>query len=261
MDSWDKFYQMGLPNEKSDFKLDSGFSKTEWKNTIIPPVEIPADSEELNFTSEGIFYKGQRVILYIRDQVHYLGYETEYKFHITCCVTLKSMIKQNRYNKYVVTNDTNGIFKVNFIIDNKPVEKEIKLNVCKHCLKNLNWKGYKKSYGNAAKLIYKNFSLEEFFKTVNEDNQKNFLILPEHTAESAPLNVYPETWAKISKLLRTENGYICSDCHKKITDTKNLHVHHRNGIKNDCSRSNLEVLCAECHQKRHNHKFFGGKNF
>ncbi|WP_369684361.1 HNH endonuclease [Selenomonas ruminantium] len=45
----------------------------------------------------------------------------------------------------------------------------------------------------------------------------------------------------------------CSRCQRQFSyeDRKYLHVHHRNGKKNDCRRSNLVVLCASCHQKEH----------
>ncbi len=255
---------MGISeNEKSNFQFSLEL-KTAWRDVIIPPTEIAADDENFIWTDDGVFYKGRRVILYIRDQAQYYGYfnkdiKSEYKFHITGCQTLRGAIKKHQYEKYVVSNDTSGNFKVNIIRDNLPIEIETELHVCKFCLKKLNWKNYNKIYSDKQKeIIYKNFSIEEFFKTVSNDNQTNFSIIPEYTAKTAPLNIYPENWALISKVIRTERGYICEDCHRKI-NPPNLHVHHRNGLKNDCSRSNLEVLCADCHQKRHNHKILGSK--
>ena len=260
---------MGISdNEKSAFKFSMKFSELDWKKPLPPEVEISRNEdgelpEEFIFTDDGFFYKGHRVILYIRDQPQYFKENTitEYKFHLTNCATLKRMKTQNRYGKYVVSESTSGVFKVNYIRNNEVIAVEKKLHVCKDCLSKLNWKNYKKFYGTPKVKIYENFSLEEFFKTVDNDNQRNFLFLPDYTAETAPLNVYPPNWAVISKLLRTEAGFICSDCHRKIFDIKNLHVHHRNSIKSDCSRSNLEVLCAECHQKRHSHNILGGRNF
>lgn len=261
MDSWDKFYQMGLPKEKSSFRLDGEFSKIDWRKPLPPEVEITPDEsgelpEEFIFTDDGFFYQGHRVILYIRDQAQYFKENkiTEYKFHLTNCATLKRMKTQNRYGKYVVSESTSGVFKVNYIRDNQVIAVEKSMHVCKDCLSRLNWKNYKKFYGTPKVKIYENFSLEEFFRVMNNDNKRNFDILPDYTDIIAPPNVYPPNWAIISKVLRTESGFICSDCRRKIYDIKNLHVHHVNGIKSDCSRSNLEVLCAPCHQKRHSHK-------
>jgi len=43
-------------------------------------------------------------------------------------------------------------------------------------------------------------------------------------------------------------------CGKRILRASGLHVHHKNGRKNYCDESNLVVLCADCHQAKHNHK-------
>lgn len=252
--------KMGIAtNEKSNFSTNIQFKKTVWSDPEIDEVEISADDEDLIFTDDGIYYQGRRVILYIRDVQNYFGYETqEPKFHITFCQTLKRMSTQGKSEKYVVSILTDGKFKLNYIANNviqKTVEKN--LEVCKHCLRMLNWKNYKNVSEQQKKIIFENFSLEEYFKSVNGDNEKNFSNLPDYTEETAPPNIYPENWKKISKMLRTEAGYICSDCGKKIFEPSKLHVHHINGVKQDCFRSNLEVLCADCHQKRHNHKIFG----
>lgn len=256
--------KMGIStNEKSNFSTNIQFIKTVWADPEIDEVEISADDEDLIFTDNGIYYQGRRVILYIRDIQSYLGYETqEPKFHITFCQTLKRMSVQGKSEKYVVAIRTDGKFKLNYIANNviqKTVEKN--LDVCKHCLRTLNWKNYKNVSEQQKKIIFKNFSIEEFFQSVDDDNQKNFSNLPEYTEETAPPNIYPENWKKISKMLRTEAGYICSDCGKKILESGKLHVHHINGFKQDCFRSNLEVLCADCHQKRHGHKILGTSKF
>jgi len=142
---------MNLPKEKSDFSLDIKFSKPEWK---ITKKEISADDENFIPTEEGFFYKGRRVILYINEQSQHFG--NEYKFHLTACATLKSMLAKNLYERYVVS------------------ETETNLHVCKNCLHKLNWKNYKNVSAFNKNIIYQNFSIEEFFASVNNDNQKNF---------------------------------------------------------------------------------------
>ena len=168
------------------------------------------------------------------------------------------MSTQGKSEKYVVSIRTDGIFKLNYT-NGKKILKTVKkkLDICRHCLQKINWKNYKFVSEREKKIIFKNFSIEEYFQTVNDDNSKNFSTLPDYDEETAPPNIYPENWKIISKMLRTEAGYICSDCGKKILEPGKLHVHHRNSIKQDCFRSNLQVLCADCHQKRHNHKIPG----
>ena len=269
MNSMKKLRQlMNLQKEKSDFKVEGGISKPDFRKVLLPDVEIFPDGkgefpEEFIITDDGIYHNGRRVILYIRDQAQYFVEDRnfEYKFHVAGCMTLKAMINKKHYAKYVLKREINNIFKVNLIINNESVEKEMELHICKNCLSKLNWKGYKKASAAAKNFIYENFSIEEFFDSVNNDNQKNFEVTPEYTDATAPLNVYPPNWAVISKVIRTEAGYICDECGKIFPDGRGLHVHHRNTIKSDCSRANLEVLCAACHQKKHNHKIWGGQNF
>lgn len=173
LESWDKFYKMGLSKEKSDFSLDFEFKKIIWQNST--DIEVSADDKNFTSTKSGIFYNGQRVILYIRDQIQYFEDKTtQYKFHIIGCSTLKSMMTQKRYEKYVVTNDTSGIFKVHYIRNNNIVEAETRLHVCKNCLNMLNWKGYKRASAANRLKIYENFSIEEFFRSFENDNKKNW---------------------------------------------------------------------------------------
>ena len=230
-----------------EFKLIKKLMKLPDEDKTGFTMDIRADDPNLEISSEGITYKGRRVILYIRDKAQYGDKISEYKFHLVDCATLKAMRKQNRYDKYVVSTSTTGIFRVNRIINNRKTEVDEKLHVCKNCLRRLNQQGYN--------FIYENFSIEEFFKVMNGDNSINFSYLPDENDLTAPTNVYPDNWNEISRRLKEKYNYTCQECHRNFSDCKfRLHVHHKNGLKNDCRESNLEVLCYDCHQAKHNHK-------
>ena len=230
-----------------EFKLIKKLMGISDNDKTIFTIEISVDDPNLEISSGGITYRGRRVILYIRDQVQYGEKKSEYKFHILDCATLKSMRKQNRYDKYVVSRETTGKFKVNLIINNRKTEIEEELHVCKHCLRRLNQQGYN--------FTYENFSIEEFFRFMNEDNSGNFSYLPRENDLTAPTNVYPEDWREISRSFKKKYNYTCQECGRNFSHDKYfLHVHHKNGLKWDCRESNLEVLCYDCHQAKHNHK-------
>ena len=96
--------------------------------------------DEIEFMDDGTFeYKGQKVLVYIRDQKFNPQYgEREYKYHISNCDTIQEYIDHNRFNRYVVSTRTDGRFIINvkdsrskeFIKQNEIVE----LSVCKNCL-------------------------------------------------------------------------------------------------------------------------------
>ena len=224
-------------------------------------IVIDANDPNLKITPSGYTYKGRRVILYIRDQPQYFHNQGSYKFHLIDCQTLSRMKTQGYYGKYVISTETSGIFTVTKIINGKKFDVEEKLEVCKHCLQKLNWNSYNSAHKTKKNFICKNFSIEDFFEFVNEDNQLNFSDIPEYTDKTAPLNDYPKNWSEISLDMKKKYNYTCQECHKNFSNFKNrtqlLEVHHLNGLKYDCREENLQVLCADCHQKRHSHKISG----
>lgn len=238
-----------------DFNMGKVFSQTDWQD---PPlregITIPADDDSVEYKSNGIFYAGKRVLLYIRDQ-SYQYYKSEnsgYKFHIADCRTLLDMRQKKRYSRYVVSNDTSGIVRINLIENNKVVEKKnVKMCVCKNCLQVLDWKKYSQANKIEKNLIYENFSLEEFFAYYKNGNEGSFATMPMQSSDNAPINRYPDDWQELSKRLRHLNNDRCTKCGRIIKEAGKLHVHHINGNKYDNNLSNLLVLCANCHQKEH----------
>lgn len=209
-------------------------------------IEIGPDNIE--FTSGLLSVQGRHVLLYIKDHSYGDNFNRALKngkegnkFHVAHCKVLESMIKKGRYQRYVATNRITG----DFLIQGAQGQTgHARLWVCQMCLRHLNYKGsryHKKSAHNAM-----HFNLKEFFSTYSS----MFQYSPTYT--SIDDVGYANNWTEISRKVREEAAYICEKCSLDLKDHQDLcHVHHINGAKQDNSRQNLQVLCADCHRKEH----------
>lgn len=200
-------------------------------------------------------YKGQRVLVYIRDVNHYQNTTNPSlpRFHVSFCKKLEEMKNGGRLQRYVVANRDDGYFNIN--INNRGAEW-IELDVCQFCLDNLSWKGFSfnKMQAQRRQAIVSEFTINAFFKKYPKTL---FTIKPAHNSDTAPVNDYTHDWAEVSERLKREHSYQCQSSVCQLTllgdDRKYLHVHHINGIKYDNGRSNLKVLCIRCHAKEPYH--------
>ena len=213
------------------------------------PVEgLDVDEYEIKVHSDStLLYKEKRVLVHIRDA---MGHEP--RFHLSNCLTLVEMRRAGKFEKYVVSERDDGYFHVRF---NAGSLEQRKLSVCQNCLDALSWNGF--SLGDERNYRYnvvKSFSIKDFFKKYPSSLHPS---LPKHGVQSAPLNDYPENWALISSELKRQLGYFCQSCNSVVGEInkKYLHVHHINGLKNDCRSENLLCLCISCHadQPMHQH--------
>lgn len=200
-------------------------------------------------------YQGRQVLLYIKDHSYGDNFNKAImrpgegnRFHVADCSTLESMRSRRRFERYVVTNNVSGEFK----ISNGSQEGLAQLRVCQNCLKMLNYKGSKgdfaKSKENAAE-----FDLSEFFATYSSF----FMSMPKGRDDD--LVSYTLDWAEVSRKYRESKNYTCNKCAVYLGQQSQLcHVHHINGVKSDNHTKNLEVLCADCHRKEHiDHMYVG----
>lgn len=253
-------------NMNIDNKLivDKNFGKfsfnTDWETIEISGITITPSDKNFRVENNELYFKNTKVLLYIRDQAMYgqpedilKNYKSGYKFHLSWCKTLQSMFNSGKYEKYVVSTRQDDVLLVRAIgSNNKVYESEQKLHVCRYCLSTLNYKGYRYATKAQKDKIYNEFSLKEFFNVQNSDY--SFHDMPKHDEYSAKTNIYPDNWEHVSELHRKLCHYQCERCGKDCShDHSLLHVHHKNGNKQDIRQSNLIALCLECHISEHPH--------
>ena len=248
------------------YTTDYGMTKyklnNSWEDALRDGIEITGGDPDFSYDSDSgeLLYRGVKVLLYIRDQTNYklknvdlTKHKSTYKFHVAYCQTLESMYQQGKYEKYVVSTRTDGIFFVRLSNGRDEVTSEQELKVCKNCLKRLNYKNYNNLPYPKQREIYNKFSLDDFF-SVNNGDYRFLGTLPRNTDKNAPVNAYTNDWQEISERERERHNWKCEVCGKDCSENHSeLQVHHKNGIKSDNSPYNLITLCIDCHSKEHAH--------
>lgn len=254
---WTCVSNMGA--KQRSFQVDAFWDDTEiiFDTALSQGLEI--DISDLENRQGLLSVRGRQVILFIPDHGFKITEtliqpEVGNKFHIVDCSTLDSMKRKKRFQRYKVTNNLNGTFEIFGADQNgRHVEGSAKLNVCKNCLRKLNYKGADTCSTRERNLIVSEFNNEEFFSIYSSVFER----LPRQNINNH-FKGYTENWENISVSFREKSGYICDSCRINLSKHKRLlHVHHQNGDKSDNSFSNLIALCADCHRKEpyHNHMF------
>lgn len=171
------------------------------------------------------------------------------RFHFMECRTIRDMRKNGRGNRYILTRDITGEFEI--YIEGRKVKEH--LQVCKNCLEEWNYKGYRcLSSREQQNQAVKNFNIKEFF----ENCKPLFQSLPIRTNQTM-LNgdEYDRNWKYISRAYRASRGWCCERCGVNLSDRPEfLHTHHVDGNKYNIKSDNLKVLCILCHSEQPQHE-------
>lgn len=203
----------------------------------------------------GLFtYQNERVVLYIRD-IAEGPHSWEPQFHLMTCTTIKDMFAKGKIERYVVSNETNGQFKLNVVNKSqKAEEKTLSLKVCQNCLDGLHYKGFSSTLRRVEKKKHvEEFRLEEFFAKYPVSLHK---INPTFDAVTAPLNAYTDDFPEISLKIKNERNWTCDLCRTYFLTKENreaLHAHHVDGNKSNNARDNIRLLCLRCHAEQPDH--------
>lgn len=177
--------------------------------------------------------------------------EAIHRYHFTNCDVLQRMFRENRQQRYHLSKRIDGLFYYSYIENNKVTRKnsDQKLFACMPCLKNLRsitGEGYDRETFEISE-IYNNPST-----SANDLLQDNGYTLD---CDAVP-NIYTKDWPKIREREKKNKGYKCQECDRDFSnqqDSHELHCHHIDSNKTNNRSSNLQVLCANCHEKHHPH--------
>ena len=248
---WQSVRQMGAKERDFQFEV-SDRQILDIDIELERGVDISLD--DLESTGGLLSYKGRQVLLYIPDHGRWVqsvidGTNQGNRFHVGDCTKLDEMRQKGKFDRYVVTTDLGGIFKITGQNNvSSHVEHNAELKVCKLCLRMLNYRGYDTG-PLSKKIIFDDFSISDFFATYSTQ----FRYLPKQLLDRR--SGYSDEWGEISRIYRASQGWLCESCGLNLQGNRNLlHCHHVSGNKRDNSEENLKALCADCHSKQPDHE-------
>ncbi len=233
--------------------------------------EIQVDRNQIIQHGPFLLYEGKILaILYIYDyratQEDLLSESVDKKapkFHFSWCRTLSEMDKKGKFARYIFSRKKVNKFKVQ-ATERDPVMirklgehhemEDVILYACKNCLNETGYKGYAKDLMPKEKNKHVlDFNIKEFLDENEATVSTSRFYLEQKRVkfsdETVQPMVYTDDFPEISRRLRASKNWKCTNCNVDMSRQKaGLHTHHRNGVKNDNSASNLQVLCAMCHQ-------------
>jgi 5-methylcytosine-specific restriction endonuclease McrA len=256
------FYQSNLLNQTRDkirAPLKEIFTEINWdvrlSNSIIAEIK-QLETVGIVTGDWGEFAKPDKEgVLRARDGKKVVVYIPEYgkKYHVTECGTLKRMQSWGRYDRYIVSRRSDGMFKIDI---GSNWERDTQLYVCGYCLNSTRYgRDLMRQNQNNLQVSIKHFDVVKWLALENENP---ILKKPKFDEFNTPKHNYTSDFDKISAQVRQTALYHCTKCKIDLSalhKRKYLHTHHKNGIKGDNSLTNLIPLCIKCHATEPSHQY------
>ena len=217
---------------------------------------IQVEREDIQSVGPYLTYRGEHLaILYILNS-NSPSYDLENndpakstpKFHLTWCRTLEQMTQRGRFARYVLSRTESNLFRVE--AHERDPDKETwrtsyagghRLFPCQNCLNDLEYKGFELKSPKAGRIEQVNDFVIKTFLQENDGNLTVMKHLPKTLAQNAKGGGYTQDFPEISRRLREEHNWTCTECGIDMTDKKEgLHTHHINGVKHDNRYTNLK---------------------
>lgn len=244
---WQKVKEMGgEPIRPDSFVLEPPPSVVPKVDSTGEAISIAIELDQLDGRQNNgglLSYQGSQVLVYIPDQGSKLHAVLKNpsdgtKFHVSHCTTLDWMAEQNRNHRYVATNDTSGIFELKGGHYSKP--QKGRLNICKNCLKLLNYQGYSDQISN-RNLIFDRFDLTQFFATFSSLFRYPYARRYRAEAQSHSDQPYKATFRE-PVAINTN----CSRCHVSLPGNMVVSDSPRESANRQTS-----ILCRDCDRREH----------
>ncbi|MCX4030330.1 HNH endonuclease [Endozoicomonas sp. SM1973] len=242
--------------ESCDFEIEPAMPEAEFAfdQELIEGIQLKIDHVQTN--TGLISTNGRQTLLYIPDHKNIEaalkdGSEGN-KFHVAECKKIIEMREKDSGDRYIVTTGTSGKFKIygERRSNKKEISGEVKLRVCKLCLRYLNYNGYANAPLEAKEEIVSKFDLKEFFSTYSS----MFQHLPREQFAHRHRG-YDDDFYERSKACRKRVNYTCQNCNVNLRTKKHLlDAHHPERIKSNSSIQDLIALCKDCHRKEPFHQ-------
>lgn len=225
--------------DKLKLKLDQmGYDSHTSNATRIMKKDLTQEAKagNIQYRSDGVYltvdgkeYKGYMYHKYPNIALYGMP-----KFHITECTTIQQQKATGRFDNSYFWQNTSVVTLTDR--GNGEVHNDVNLVLCNNCR-------------SQSRVPYR--STEAFFESLgNMMNDPNL----EVEVDIMGYPIRPINWNEVSKRYREEKNYTCEhpSCGvviKEPLDKRFIHVHHKDGNKLNCAKSNLECLCVLCHSQ------------